>query len=122
MTTPERWSQIKQKLEAALTLQPIPRAAYLDELGASDPEMRAELESLLVQQSADANSLKTSAIHPLHEENGGRDPMIGRRLGPYEVTDLLGVGGMGEVYRAFRADDQYKKQGAIKLMRAGQDS
>jgi serine/threonine protein kinase len=29
---------------------------------------------------------------------------------------------MGEVYRAFRADDQYRKEVAIKLVRAGQDS
>jgi serine/threonine protein kinase/tetratricopeptide (TPR) repeat protein len=122
MMTPERWSQIQQKLEVAATLEPIKRAAYLDELGATDPSMREELESLLAQQSADTNFLKTSAMDSLHEENGGRDPMIGRRLGPYEVTDLLGVGGMGEVYRAFRADDQYKKRVAIKLVRAGQDS
>jgi len=29
---------------------------------------------------------------------------------------------MGEVYRAFRADDQYRKEVAIKVVRAGQDS
>jgi serine/threonine protein kinase len=34
----------------------------------------------------------------------------------------IGSGGMGEVLRAFRADDQYKKLVAIKLMRAGLDS
>ncbi len=122
MMTPERWSQIQQKLEVAVTLEPVQRAAYLDELGAADPEMRQELESLLTQQSADTNFLKTSAMDSLREENSRRDPMIGRLLGAYEVTDLLGVGGMGEVYRAFRADDQYKKQVAIKLVRAGHDS
>jgi non-specific serine/threonine protein kinase/serine/threonine-protein kinase len=35
---------------------------------------------------------------------------------------LIGVGGMGEVYRAVRADDQYQKQVALKLVRGGQDS
>jgi serine/threonine protein kinase/tetratricopeptide (TPR) repeat protein len=123
MMTPERWSQIQQKLEVAMTLEPVRRAAYLEELGAADPDMRVQLESLLAQQSTDTNFLKTAAMDSLRQENSGRrDPMIGRRLGPYEVTDLLGVGGMGEVYRAFRADDQYKKQVAIKLVRAGQDS
>jgi serine/threonine protein kinase len=118
--TPERWSQIQQKLEIAIPLEPTRRAAYLEELGATDPGMREELESLLAQ--ADPNFLKTSVINSIRDENGGRDPMIGRRLGPYEVTDLLGMGGMGEVYRAFRADDQYKKRVAIKLVRAGHDS
>jgi len=120
--TPERWSQIQQKLEVAIALEPVKRTAYLEELGAADPGMREELESLLAQESADTAFLKTSAMDPLRDENAARDPMIGRRLGPYEVTDLLGVGGMGEVYRAFRADDQYKKQVAIKLVRAGHDS
>jgi serine/threonine protein kinase len=29
---------------------------------------------------------------------------------------------MGEVYRAYRADDQYRKEVALKVVRAGQDS
>jgi serine/threonine protein kinase len=36
--------------------------------------------------------------------------MIGRRLGTYEIVEQIGAGGMGEVYRAIRADDQYRKQ------------
>lgn len=37
--------------------------------------------------------------------------MASRRLGAYQIVDLIGAGGMGEVYRAFRADDQYRKEG-----------
>jgi eukaryotic-like serine/threonine-protein kinase len=48
--------------------------------------------------------------------------MIGRRLGTYEIVEQIGEGGMGEVYRAIRADDQYHKQVAIKLVRASQNS
>ena len=36
------------------------------------------------------------------------------RLGPYEVTALIGVGGMGEVYRA--TDTRLKRQVAIKIL------
>jgi serine/threonine protein kinase len=44
-------------------------------------------------------------------------PLIpGTRLGPYEVTTLLGVGGMGEVYRA--TDTNLKRQVAIKVLPA----
>lgn len=122
MMTPERWSQIQEKLEVAVALEPGSRAAYLEELGAADPNLREELESLLAQQSGSGDFLKTSAMFSLRPLNPQLDAMIGRRLGPYQVTDLLGIGGMGEVYRAFRADDEYKKQVAIKLVRAGQDS
>ena len=38
------------------------------------------------------------------------------RLGPYEVVDLLGAGGMGEVYRA--TDTNLKRQVAIKVLPA----
>ena len=38
----------------------------------------------------------------------------GTRLGPYEVVALLGVGGMGEVYRA--TDTNLKRQVAIKVL------
>jgi len=34
----------------------------------------------------------------------------------------IGAGGMGEVYRALRADDQYQKQVAIKVVRRGFDT
>ena len=38
----------------------------------------------------------------------------GTRLGVYEVTALLGEGGMGQVYRA--TDTKLKRQVAIKIL------
>ena len=40
----------------------------------------------------------------------------GTRLGPYEIVSPLGVGGMGEVYRA--TDSRLKRQVAIKILPA----
>jgi non-specific serine/threonine protein kinase/serine/threonine-protein kinase len=47
--------------------------------------------------------------------------MSGRRIGPYELFEELGRGGMGEVYRARRADGQYEQQVAVKLIRGGHE-
>ncbi len=46
----------------------------------------------------------------------------GRRIGQYEVIRELGRGGMGAVYLARRADEQYEKLVAIKVIQAGRES
>jgi serine/threonine protein kinase/Tfp pilus assembly protein PilF len=45
--------------------------------------------------------------------------MEGQRLGPYRIERKLGTGGMGDVYLAERADDEYQQRVAIKLVRSG---
>lgn len=120
--TPERWQQMKDVLSAVLTLHPSERTAHMDSVCADNPSLRSELQDLL---PADGPSL-------LDAENRSQDCVllrgsvaisrIGTSVGPYRIVEQIGVGGMGEVYRAFRADDQYRKQVAIKLVRAGRSS
>ena len=47
--------------------------------------------------------------------------MLGARLGPYEVMERIGSGGMGSVYRAVRVDEAFHKEVAIKVVRRGLD-
>ncbi|HEV2447202.1 MAG TPA: serine/threonine-protein kinase, partial [Candidatus Sulfopaludibacter sp.] len=108
--TPERWQQVKQRLEEALELDEPARAAFLDSVCANDPDLRAELESLLAAHAAAEGHYETPLIEA--------DPMIGRSLGAYRVLRRLGAGGMGAVYLAARADDQFRRIAAIKLIRA----
>jgi serine/threonine protein kinase/tetratricopeptide (TPR) repeat protein len=122
---PQRWDDIKKRLDAVLELDPARRSAYLDEIAGADPEMYRELESLLAShEQAGTDFLNPPSLQALPDQPAPsqHDAMIGRRLGTYEIVAQIGAGGMGEVYRAFRADDQYHKQVAIKLVRAGQDS
>jgi len=44
---------------------------------------------------------------------------LGKRVGPYQLERVLGHGGMGTVYLASRADQQYEKRVAIKLIKSG---
>ena len=50
------------------------------------------------------------------------EPMAGRRIGPYAVVREIGRGGMGAVYLAVRADDEYEKEVAIKVVKRGMDT
>ena len=59
------------------------------------------------------------------EEDGGdgdwsraTDP-AGEIIGPYRVVRSLGQGGMGEVFLAERADEQFQQRVAIKLVKRG---
>jgi len=121
---PERWNAIKDKLHEALQLESTRRAVFLAEIGAADPDLRSELESLIASHEQTGTDFlntwapATSVIPP----QDGQAEFQGQRVGSYQIAGLIGIGGMGEVYRAFRADDQYKKQVAIKLVRARDDS
>jgi eukaryotic-like serine/threonine-protein kinase len=132
--TPERWQQIKGVLDQALDLAPSERAALLDRVCATDSSLRKEVEVLLASdEEAGAeflNEIRGLDLGPTVDPYGNSATIpatpahnwIGRRIGPYKIVEQIGVGGMGEVYRAFRADDQYKKQVALKVVRGGQDS
>ena len=127
----ERWHEIKDKLDAVLSLAPEQRAAYLDQASAADPELRRELESLLASHEQAGtgfserprfSSRRRSECAERPRSRPSRPDDRSARLGTYEIVEQIGVGGMGEVYRAIRADDQYHKQVAIKLVRASQNS
>ena len=128
--TPERWQQIKGVLDQALDRAPSERAALLDRLCSTDSSLRREVEVLLAADEEagteflnESRSLDLGTTADLYGSSATpKNNWIGRRVGPYKIVEQIGVGGMGEVYRAFRADDQYKKQVALKVVRGGQDS
>jgi serine/threonine protein kinase len=123
--TPERWRLVKEKLEIALGLEASEQAAYLAEIERGDQELVQELHSLLAShEQVLTDFMDTPAIGDAAMMAVAPPPksMLGRRVGTYQIVEQIGMGGMGEVYRAFRADDQYRKEVAIKVIRGGQDS
>jgi len=120
--TPERWQQVKQVLATALELAPEERAAYLDRSYAADASLRDDIEPLVAsEQQLRGEFLSESDLADAARTlPAGEASWIGRRVGSYKVVEQIGEGGMGEVYRAFRADDQYRKEVALKFVRGGQ--
>src|SRR5579864_1437572 len=121
--TPERWLQIKELLGKALEMDPAARSRYLDQECRADVELRNDVERFLdAQDKAEDFLSKLPSLDAVHEECAQLDHRIGQFLGSYKLVGLIGEGGMGAVYRGIRADDQYEKEVAIKLVQAGHDS
>jgi non-specific serine/threonine protein kinase/serine/threonine-protein kinase len=115
--TPEEWGKVRGILERALEIEPGGRAAYLESVCSGDEALRREVDSLIASDGqASTDFLEFSASTPLDAVAGS---LAGKRIGAYEIVEEIGHGGMGSVYRAVRADDQYRKQVAIKLVRGG---
>lgn len=119
--TPERWQQIKMVLCNALELpNEVEREAYLITACGDDTGLRREVDSLLGPFTdnieAFADNLRSTLGRTVWSEP------IGQRLGAYRIVSEIGRGGMGSVYLAERADGQFEKQVAIKLLKRGTDT
>jgi len=113
--TPEQWQRIDQLFDAALEFEPHNRAAFLDTACAEDAELRREVASLLAATEASGDFIE----QPLMTADDEALSLAGQTLGPYRLLREIGRGGMGVVYLAVRADDEFNQQVAIKLVQPG---
>lgn len=132
MNNQEEWKKINAIVDKALDLEDEERLQYIEEQCEGDEELEQQVKELLrsIEQSATEEFLEKEEAFPSHlaadfssEVNkSGNISLIGETIDRYKIIDLIGHGGMGSVFLAERADDVYKKQVAIKLMRRGMDT
>lgn len=117
------WARAETIFDGALELEGEAREAFLRERCADDPALRAEVDALL--EAAEAPGLLDHSLGELasalareaHEALESRSSFEGRVVGSWRIVDTLGVGGMGRVFRAERADGEFRQECALKLLR-----
>lgn len=116
MSTAERWEQIKPILFEAMERPPGERSAYLEAACAGDPGLRIEIERYLAADPQAVSILETPLTHPLVPLPEAS--LEGQRIGPYNLLETIGEGGMATVYLAERADGSSTRRVACKVLRA----
>lgn len=115
----ERWARTKELFSQALEHEPADREAFLIDACQADDALRIEVESLLRSHDRGDSLLDTPAA-PWHQVLAVN--MTGRLVGDYRVIREAGRGGSSIVYLAQRADQQFQKRVAIKMLRCVDES
>jgi eukaryotic-like serine/threonine-protein kinase len=123
----ENWQKIKGLFHAAVDLDAAERPAFLAGACAGDDESRRRVEALLTSHEQAglfliSPALVDAGIVPAAGRERASEDAAGQRIGSYAVIRELGRGGMGTVYLAARADDNYRQRVAIKLVNRGMDT
>jgi len=105
--------QVMSILAEAMDLPPIRRAEFLESACSGKPDLRRELDELLTYAD-DAPAVFEAASEQIIEP----DP---KTIGPYEILEPIGEGGMAVVYKA-QQHRPVRRVVALKLIKLGMDT
>jgi tetratricopeptide (TPR) repeat protein/tRNA A-37 threonylcarbamoyl transferase component Bud32 len=122
---PDRWQRLEEMFFAGLELDAAGRAELLARADGADPELAREVAAMLAaHDSGEGQGIERFLLADPPEARPGvcLNVRLGIQVGAYRLVELIGRGGMGEVYLAERADGEFQQRVAVKLLRAGLDS
>jgi serine/threonine protein kinase len=117
----EHWERMRQLFHGALAQPAGDRDAYLTEACGGNTALLAEINRLFKAHDEAGSFLESPVVELLpsydraHSDQHAMSLAPGARLGVYQVVSLIGIGGMGEVYRA--CDVRLDRPVAVKILR-----
>lgn len=109
----QNWQNVKEIVGSALERPKDQRSSFLDHVCSQDPNLRAEVESLLAAYE-ESDGLSQNPWNFRSQR-----PAVGTEvIGPYRLLKELGVGGMGQVWLAEQTHPVHR-QVALKLIKTG---
>ncbi|MEO1244121.1 MAG: serine/threonine-protein kinase [Pseudomonadota bacterium] len=111
----DRWQRLSVLFDQGSELPGNEVAGFCERECGDDPELRDMLHDLLTSADIDDERVQRS-VSNLATEVATEPSIEGERLGAYRVDELIARGGMGEVYLATRADGQFEKSVAVKVV------
>ena len=114
--TSEQRQRVEEIVVSLLQLDASERATHLDRACANDLELRGEVELLLAQERLADRFLEMPALEAAARAlaRDQSDALTGHHVGPYRIDQLLGAGGMGEVYYGW--DTRLLRPVALKFL------
>lgn len=109
---PEQWQEISPYLDHALSLSEQELAEWLLYFRAQRPDLANVVEELLEEHHA----LSQEHFLEHRPQPPNEDSSAGQTVGPYKLLSRVGEGGMGNVWRAERADGRFERQVAVKFL------
>ncbi|MDJ0917920.1 MAG: tetratricopeptide repeat protein [Woeseiaceae bacterium] len=117
----KRWRRVADIFSRAVELEPAQRDDYLNSACSDDSTLLEYVRDLLRADATVETVVERTIVNTVRDafvdDAAKPEQMKGQMIGPYRVERLLGSGGMGLVYLARRADEQFDQQVAIKLGR-----
>ncbi len=122
----EEFHRLSQLVEQALDLTEEERGAWLERTSGGDRELERMLRFGMAAMKTTflapvSPERRAEALDNVRQENAAveLEAKAGDRVGPYQLTRLIGSGGMGTVWLSERADGILNRTVALKLPKSG---
>jgi serine/threonine-protein kinase len=114
-----RWQLLEAAFAEVADLSAQEQSAKVAELQRADADLAVQLEEMLAAVSGRGTTRfeRPEIAEDLVEPAAGAERRLGEQVGAFRLEEVLGSGGMGEVYRGQRTDG-FEQTVAVKLLRA----